>query len=52
MLVRKIRATFTSIPIFLGGISISKKEKIDIDATICKNGLTHDILRELKLIKK
>ncbi len=50
ILISKIRSIFSSIPIFLGGIAISKRE--NIDATVCKNGLTYEILRDLKLIKK
>lgn len=50
-LIKKIRTASFSIPILLGGIAISQREKLELDATICKDGLTNEILRELKSIK-
>jgi methanogenic corrinoid protein MtbC1 len=48
-LVKKIRSLFSSTPIFVGGIAIARKEKLNFDATILRDNL-HEIETELKSI--
>jgi MerR family transcriptional regulator, light-induced transcriptional regulator len=49
-LVKKIRSIFSS-PILVGGIAITKKDKLNFDATILPNGSLREIETELQSIK-
>jgi MerR family transcriptional regulator, light-induced transcriptional regulator len=51
-LVKKIRSIFSSTPILVGGIAVTKKDKLNFDVTILPNGLLHEIETELKSINR
>ena len=51
-LIKKIRSIFSSLPIFVGGIAITRKDKLDFDVTIRLDGLLHEIVRELKSARR
>jgi methanogenic corrinoid protein MtbC1 len=42
-LINKIRTNFSSILIFVGGIAITKNDRLDLDATILQSGSLRDI---------
>jgi methanogenic corrinoid protein MtbC1 len=50
-LVKKIRSLFSSTPILVGGIAITKEDKLNFDATILPNGSLREIETELQSIK-
>ena len=50
-LVKKVRSLFSSTPILVGGIAITKEDKLNFDATILPNGSLREIETELQSIK-
>jgi methanogenic corrinoid protein MtbC1 len=49
-LINKIRTNFSSILIFVGGIAITKNDRLDLDATILQSDSLRDIETELNSI--